>query len=262
MRCVDPFHVTQWANDSLDDVRRTATVKARATYRTLKKAFEEQQKRLDDGEEVDGQISLEELKAVEKLSKVVKGAKYALAHSPENRTAKQEKAIQLIEHSDPELAKAYQLKEKLRVILHMKNAADAAGLLDTWIEECSCSVWPKMRELAGKIARHRQNILNTIRLGANSARSEATNTTVKSLIKMARGFWSFCNLAALIYLKCSNIVIPVNERIRVEGTQRMKRRDYMREYRKMKEQERRKDALKRMSETEPMYKIYMDSENI
>ena len=258
-RCVDPFHVTQWANEALDDVRKTAASKARAAYRTLKKAYEEQQKQLQGGIEIDGQISLEELEKAEELSKVVKGAKYALAHSPENRTATQENTIQMIEHSDPDLAQAYQMKEKLRVVLHTKDADSAAVLLDEWIKECSESIWPKLRELAQKIARHRQNILNSIRFEANSARSESTNTTIKSLIKMARGFWNFNNMASLIYLKCSNIVISVNERIRLDGELRMKRREYMREYRKAREQKRRKIALGRMSDREPMYQLYHTS---
>ena len=258
-RCVDPFHVTQWANEALDDVRKTAASKARAAYRTLKKAYEEQQVQLQEGNEMEGQISLEELKRAEELSKAVKGAKYALAHNPENRTATQEDTIQMIELSDPDLAQAYQMKEKLRVVLHTKDADGAVALLDEWIRECSESTWPKLRELAQKISRHRENILNSIRFGANSARSESTNTTIKSLIKMARGFWNFDNLVSLIYLKCSNIVIPVNERIRMDGELRMKRREYMREYRKTKELERRKSALTRMSDDEPMYQLYRAS---
>ena len=258
-RCVDPFHVIQWVNDVLDDVRRTAAVKARAAYRMLRNAYEEQQKQRNCRAEMNGQITLEELAKAEELSKAIKGAKYALAHSPENRTATQEDTIRLIEHSNPDLAKAYQMKEKLRVILHMKSADDAAALLDEWIQECSESVWPKLRELAVKIARHRQNILNSISLGANSARSESTNTTIKSLIKMARGFWNFNNMASLIYLKCSNVVIPVNNRIRVDGMLRTKRREYMRTYRLAKEQERRKKALAKMSESEPMYHFYSES---
>ena len=240
-------------------MRRTAAVKARAAYRILRNAYEEQQKQRNGRTAMDGQISLEELAKAEELCKAIKGAKYALAHSPENRTATQEDTIRLIEHSDPDLAKAYQMKEKLRVILHMKSADDAAALLDEWIQECSESVWPKLRELASKFTRHRQNVLNSIRLGANSARSESTNTTIKSLVKMARGFWNFNNMASLIYLKCSNIVIPVNERIRVDGKLRTKRREYMRAYRLAKDQERRKNTLARMSESEPMYHFYIES---
>ena len=258
-RCTDPFHVTQWANSALDEVRRSAAAKARAAYRKISEKYNEQQ---ESGTEVEGQISLDEVRQAEELCKTVKGAKYALAHNPENRTAAQEEKIKLIEQSDPDLAKSYQLKEKLRVILHMTDADAAAEALDEWIQECSESVWSAMRELAVKIARHRKNILNSIRFGANSAKSESTNTTIKSLIKMARGFRNFENMASLIYLKCSNIVVPVNARIRMYGEQKEERRAYMSEYRSRKEAERRSDALKRMSKNEPMYKFYTASAQV
>ena len=62
------------------------------------------------------------------------------------------------------------------------------------------------------IARHRENILNSILYQANSAKSEAVNTTIKFLIKMARGFRNLDNMIALIYLKCSDLVIPLHNR--------------------------------------------------
>ena len=69
-----------------------------------------------------------------------------------------------------------------------------------------------MEELSEKIAQHKKNILNSIRCEANSAKSEAVNTTIKVLIKMARGFRSIGNMIALIYLKCSDLVIPLHNR--------------------------------------------------
>lgn len=72
-----------------------------------------------------------------------------------------------------------------------------------------------MEELSAKILRHRENILNSIRCQANSAKSEAVNTTIKVLIKMARGFRNIENMIALIYLKCSDLVIPLFNRIQM-----------------------------------------------
>ena len=69
-----------------------------------------------------------------------------------------------------------------------------------------------MEELSEKIVRHRENILNSILYQANSAKSEAVNTTIKFLIKMARGFRNLDNMIALIYLKCSDLVIPLHNR--------------------------------------------------
>ena len=50
-----------------------------------------------------------------------------------------------------------------------------------------------MEELSAKIGRHKENILNSIRCQANSAKSEAANTTIKVLIKMARSFRNIGN---------------------------------------------------------------------
>ncbi len=69
-----------------------------------------------------------------------------------------------------------------------------------------------MVELSEKLSRHRENIPNSIRFQANSARSETVNTTIKVLIKMARGFRNIANIIALIYLKCSDLVIPLHNR--------------------------------------------------
>lgn len=45
-----------------------------------------------------------------------------------------------------------------------------------------------MEEFAGRIALHRESILCSVRLQANSAKNESYNTTIKALIKMTRGF--------------------------------------------------------------------------
>ena len=67
-------------------------------------------------------------------------------------------------------------------------------------------------ELSKKIARHRKNILNSVELQVNSSRSEAANTTIKSLIATTRGFRNLDKMFALIYLRCSDLTIPLNNR--------------------------------------------------
>ena len=42
---------------------------------------------------------------------------------------------------------------------------------------------------------------------------ESCNTTIKALIKVARGFRNLDNMMALIYLRCSDIVVPLHNRI-------------------------------------------------
>lgn len=70
----------------------------------------------------------------------------------------------------------------------------------------------QFEELSSKIALHRENILNSVELQMNSSRSEATNTTIKSLIATARWFRNLDNMFALIYLRCSDLTVPLNNK--------------------------------------------------
>ena len=231
-RCMDPFHVTQWAVSALDEVRKAESRSATINYKKLNRAYEKQQRSADDNTE--NQITEEELEQAKNAAAACKGAKYALAHNPENRTDTQDKRIKLIELSSKTLYKAFELKEKLRVILHMTDVDAARVDIEKWEEEARTSGIQQMVELAQKIENRKEEILNSIRHHANSAKSEATNTLIKGLIRMARGFRVLKNLIALVFLKCSNLV----------SEQKGKRRQYMKEYR------RRKEDLRKCSETE------------
>ena len=260
-RCVDFFHIVEWANEALDDVRSNTAAKARQEYHRQKEAFRKQEEELaqsmidarkelammprrgrhsnrrkeleaflqkqeaiatleEEREKGPGRPPKEQFMAehqeilddLEQRAKDIKGSRYALGHNPENRTENQTEKLKLIANAYPDLYRAYQLKEALRLILHLKDAQFAEAELDRWIADASeCGLRP-MVKLADKISRHRANILNAIKFQANSAKSEATNTTIKALIKMARGFRNLDNMMSLIYLKCSDLVIPLNNR--------------------------------------------------
>ena len=152
------------------------------------------------------------LDQLQNRAKAIKGSKHALGHNPENCSEYQADKIKLIENDYPDLYRAYQLKEALRLILHMKDEKQAAIELEKWIADASESGIEPMAELSEKISRHKANILNSVRCQPNSAKSEAVNTTIKVLIKMARGFRNIGSMIALIYLKCSDLVIPLYNR--------------------------------------------------
>ena len=83
-------------------------------------------------------------------AKDIKGARYALGHKPENRTEAQTERLKLIENSYPDLYRAYQLKETLRLILRLKGSILAVIELDLWIVDASkCGLRP-IEELAGE----------------------------------------------------------------------------------------------------------------
>ena len=173
----------------------------------------------------------------------IKGSKHALGHRPERCTDSQRDKIKLIENSYPDLYRAYQLKEALRLIMHMKDPELAAVELDKWICEASTCEMRSMKELSEKISRHRTNILNSVRHQANSAKSESANTTIKALIKVARGFRNTDNLIAMIYLKCSDLVIPLNNRYQPSREEAAKMREHNNELRRRREELKRQQYL-------------------
>ena len=283
-RCIDFFHVVEWANEALDDVRANTVAKARREYVQQKAAFHKEEAELkqhiaDAKEELavmpkrgrpskrrkelvaflqeqtllatlEGTVAKgpgrprcdqfspdhqDILDALAQRVKDIKGSRYALGHKPENRTENQNDRIALIENSYPDLYRAFQLKEALRLILHLKDRDLAVEELDKWISEASACGLKPMQELSEKISRHRENILNSIRYQANSAKSESTNTTIKAMIKMARGFRNLENMIALIYLKCSDLVIPLNNRPQPSSERRNEMRRKASEQRKARE---------------------------
>ena len=298
-RCIDFFHVVEWANSALDKVRVNTAAKANREYEALKNqfrkeeaeetaAFEALRKQYEDAckelaampkrgrpskrrreleafiEEYEQTIqyswlepskrgrprkerfSLEHQQALDEYSnkvKEIKDTKHALGHRPDKCTDAQREKIKLIENSYPDLYRAYQLKESLRLILQMKDYELAEVELDNWIAEAADCGLKAIKELSEKIARHRTNILNSIRLQANSAKSESTNTTIKALIKVARGFRDIDTLIAFIYLKCSDLVIPLNNRYQPTAEKSAEKRARDNEL-KRKRDEARQDAYK------------------
>ena len=138
----------------------------------------------------------------------------------------QTEKLLLIENDYPELYQAYQLKEQLRLILHLSDRDKAEEAIRIWLQDAeTCSLEP-FRLLSEKIRRHMENILRAIECQANSAKSEACNTTIKALVKMARGFKNLENLKSLIYLRCSDLVIPLHNRFRMTPQQAKSRREH------------------------------------
>ncbi len=152
------------------------------------------------------------LEDLEQKAEVIQGSKYALGMNPENLSVQLQDKLSLIETQYPDLFLAYQLKEQLRAIIHMKSVFTARIEIDKWIEKAKATDLTHIVKLAEKIERRKEGILNSIELKANSSKSEATNTTIKSIIKTARGFRNRDNLFALIYLRCSDLVVPLNNR--------------------------------------------------
>ena len=123
----------------------------------------------------------------------------------------------------------------------MRDPEQAAVELAKWIDDAKNSGLKPMKELADKIEnRHKENILNAIKCQANSAKSESTNTTIKGIIKLARGFRNLDNMIALIYLKCSDIVVPLCNRPQPSAEYLERKRARANELRRLREEQRRR----------------------
>ncbi|HAM14457.1 MAG TPA: hypothetical protein DCP91_01040 [Eggerthellaceae bacterium] len=202
-RCVDFFHVVGWAGELSDEHR-------------------------------------EAINALEERARGIRGTKYALGMNPENLSASLQDKLRLAEESYPDVYRAYQLKEELRVILHMRDHVPSRAALRSWIAEAgSCGI-PQFEELAEKIGRHEAGIVAAVELQVNSSKSEATNTTVKALIATARGFRNLGNMFALVYLRCSDLAIPLNNRYQPSAEKQRELRDVQNARKRAREEAKRK----------------------
>ena len=195
IRCLDPFHVVEWANDALDAVRIDAWRRALEEWKSIKKT-------------ASGEAAKDEAKAAKKRAEEIKHSKYALGKNPDNLTDKQQERLAVIQAEDGPMNRAHVLKEQLRLILHMDDAETAAACLDKWTSHAQRCRIPSFVELQRKIRRHREHILNAIRHGVSNARIEALNNKIKLLIRIAYGFRNIDTMISLVMLFCSNIQIP------------------------------------------------------
>ena len=97
-------------------------------------------------------------------------------------------------------------------ILKIKNLEEAECELNSWLWWASHCRISAFIELNKKIRRHKEHILNTIRLGLSNARIEATNNKIKLIVRKAYGFRNMQNMMDMIYLVCSDLVIPLPNR--------------------------------------------------
>lgn len=187
-RCIDTFHCVEWALNALDDVRKTIAS-------DVKKPKEKRSK---------GRPRKDEQVEKNETYKHIKKSKYPLGKNPENLTEYQAVHLELILATNPTLNRAYQLKEKLRLLFKLKDKEEVINELTSWLSWAQRCRINEFVELAKKIKRHYDAIINTITLGINSAKIESTNNKIKLLIRKAYGFRNFNNLTDMIYMTCSS----------------------------------------------------------
>ena len=206
-RCVDPFHVVQWAMEALDEVRREVW---RDAYNEYKQLCKEHPGKKGRPKADDPQAAI--LKAAKARAEEIKNSAYALGKAPENLTEKQQTRVTMIAENNNRLYRAYRMKEMLRLLLKLKDTEEAEEALNRWLWWASHSRIEAFKELYLKIKRHKEHILNAIRLGMSNARIEATNNKIKLIIRKAYGFRNIQNMLDMVYLVCSDLRVPLPNR--------------------------------------------------
>lgn len=206
-RCVDPFHVVEWAMEALDEVRREIWREAHAE--ALQAAREHPRgKGRPKKDDSDAKI----VAAARAKADEIKGAAYALGKAPEHLTEEQQNRLAMIAENNDRLYRAYRMKEMLRLLFKIKDVDEAEMELKRWLWWSSHSRIPAFKELYKKIKRHKEHILNAIRLGMSNARIEATNNKIKLIIRKAYGFRNIQNMLDMVYLVCSDLRVPLPNR--------------------------------------------------
>jgi transposase len=193
-RCIDTFHVVQWATEALDDVRRGAWRDAKAGKAKAKGR--------------PGRPAKGTPPKVPDRAAVMKDARYPLLKNPENLTEGQAAKLRMVAMSDGRLYRAYLLKEKLRLLFKL-TTAEARMEMAAWIKWAQHCRIPQFVELQRKVRRHMEAIFATIENGLSNARIEAVNNKIKLTIRMGYGFRNIDNLLALVMLRCSNVTITL-----------------------------------------------------
>ena len=207
LRCTDPFHVDGWATDALDQIRRAQWQEANKEVKALKKEVDPKR-----GRPATEDKKRQEYEEARKAAEGIKNSRYALGKAPEHLTQNQAAKLELIEAENKKLFRAYQLKERLRILLKLKDPDDALTELNRWLLSAAHSRIPEMVELGRKIRRHKKYILNFISTGISNARVEANNNKISLLIHRSYGFRNFKNMVSLIMLACSDLKIQLPNR--------------------------------------------------
>lgn len=185
--CVDPYHVAQLANQALDEVRR---------------AYWNELRSLGDQD----------------AAKRFKDARWALLKAPEDLTDQQATTLRRLKAAGGEVWRAYTLKEAVRGIFEPGlSIKDVTILIDRLLSRLARSRLEPFVKLGKTIRKHRDGILDAIRLGINQGRTEALNNKVRLITRRAYGFHSAKAALALIMLTCGPITLHLPHELHALG---------------------------------------------
>ena len=141
-------------------------------------------------------------------AKRFKDARWALLKAPEKLTDTQATTLARLKAAGGEVWRAYTLKEAVRGIFEPGlSLEDVTILIDRLLSRLARSRLQPFVRLGKTIRKHRDGILDAIRLGINQGRTEALNNKVRLITRRAYGFHSAKAALALIMLTCGPITL-------------------------------------------------------
>ena len=175
--CFDPFHVVRLAARATDQVRR------------------------DEWNAHD--------RSHTPHGRWIKHTRWSLLKAPEHQTVNQLATLWEVQQANRRLYRAFLLREELRLLYHLGDAALAPAHLDAWLRWASRSRLTPFVQLARTLRAHRAGILAAIQLGLSNGRLEGLNSKIRLISHRAFGFHSADPLIALVYLCCSGLTIQL-----------------------------------------------------
>lgn len=170
----DRFHVQRLASVALDEVRRS---------------------------EVRAQHDPTDAKAL-------KHTRWSLLKRAWNLTISERVRLTAAQSANKALYRAYLLKETLSAILDGTQVYLARRKIHEWIEWAKRSRLKPFVRLAKTLTTHQEGVLRYVSTGLTNAFAEGINSKVRTGVKQAYGFRDPSSLIAMIFLRCSGMVIP------------------------------------------------------
>jgi transposase len=156
--CHDKFHLVQYLNKAVDQVRRT------------------------------------EVKTQEELKK----SRYIWLKDVSKFTDNQKILFEEINNVNFETARAWQIKENFRDIVFGQKPDVAIQLFDNWCEHAQKSEIAPIIKIVEMFKRHRQGIINAIELNKSNGMAERLNGKIQETKTSAKGYRTFENFRAAI----------------------------------------------------------------
>ena len=169
----DRFHVVQLLNAAVDEVRREA----------MRIADDEQKRSL-------------------------KSTRWPLLKNPWNLTRRERQKLSNLQRNNRRIYRAYLLKESFQQIYDAPNVTKADDLFSEWYAWARRSCLEPFRKFAATIKSHWPAVRRFLEVKLTNAIVEGTNSKIRMISHRAFGFHSAAALIAMIYLNCSNIVVP------------------------------------------------------